>query len=143
MLLVAHIGRVWSRPGGLEDPARTLEPVSSGGVAVCAAEVQTGAHRAGGAQQGGAHHLRGHPAAAPHVPRRVADGLVMEVQPTGDIQRAVRLPVSCNTHSGTGGDRRGVGVRGDRRDTVKQGHRARQEVDDVVQPLGQVGHFLV
>lgn len=26
---------------------------------------------------------------------------------------------------------------------MKEGRRARQEVDDVVQPLGQVGHFLV
>lgn len=34
VLLVAHVGRVWSRPGCLEDPARTLEPVSCGGVAV-------------------------------------------------------------------------------------------------------------
>lgn len=143
MLLVAHVGRVWSRPGGLEDPARTLEPVSCGDIPVRAAQVQTGAHRAGGAQQRGAHHLRGHPAAAPHVPRWVADGLVMEVQPTRDVQGAVGLPVSCNTHSGTGAHWRGVGVRGDRRDTVKHGHGARQEVDDVVQPLSQVGHFLV
>lgn len=105
--------------------------------------MQTGPHGAGGAQQGGAHDLRGHPAAAPHVPRRVADGLVMEVQPAGDVQGAVRLPVSCDARGGARGDRRGVGVRGDRRDTVKHGHRARQEVDDVVQPLGQVGHFLV
>lgn len=72
--------------------------------------MQTGPHGARGPQEGGAHHLRGHPAAAPHVPRRVADGLVMEVQPAGDVQRAVRLPVSCNTHSGAGGGRRGVGV---------------------------------
>lgn len=138
MLLVAHVGRIWRRPGGLKGSARTLEPVSCGGVPVGAAQVRTGAHSAGGAQQRGAHHLRGHPAAAPHVPGRVADGLMVEVQAAGDVQRAVRLPVSCNTDSGTGGDRRGVGVRGDCRGTVEQGHGARQEVDDVVQALGQV-----
>lgn len=138
MLLGAHVGRVWSRPGGLEDPAWTRQPVSCGGVAVRAAQVQTGGRGAGGAQQGGAHPLRGHPAAAPHVPGRVADGLVVEVQPAGDVRRAVRLPVSRHTHGGVGGHRRGA-----RRDAVEHGHWARQEVDDVVQPLGQAGHFLV
>lgn len=34
MLLVAHVGRVWSRPGGLEDTAWTVEPVSCGWVSV-------------------------------------------------------------------------------------------------------------
>lgn len=82
---VAHVGGVGSCSGGLEGSARTLQPVSRGPVSVGAAQVQTGRHGAWGAQQGGAHSLGGHPAAAPHVPRRVADGLVVQVQPSGDV----------------------------------------------------------
>lgn len=100
-LLVGHAGRAGSCPGKVERPAWTLDRLARRSLSVGAAQVQTRRRGAGGVHQYRTDSLGRQPAAAPHVSGRVADGLVVEVQPRADMHAALRLPVTGSSLTGT------------------------------------------